>query len=168
MYPMKNYVDELIYISDEGKYEFEKYREYSYLDQNENLANKPEIKDKLLRNYIQSMLSTKVKSYWIYPVPELGFDIARKNYYSFIKKQKIEDSYEVDYNRYLQRNNYILSVFSSFEQNKYFNPIKMEAVFCEKLTSCLVQQKGIPFYYDDDHLSYEGGKKVLSQIDFLR
>ena len=102
---MKNYVDELIYVSDEGKYEFEKYREYSYLDQNENLANDPEIKDKLLRNYIQSMLSPKVKSYWIYPVPELGFDIARKNYYSFLKKQKIEDSYEINYNRYLQRNN---------------------------------------------------------------
>ena len=67
---------------------FEKYREYSYLDQNENLANKPEIKDKLLRNYIQSMLSTKVKSYWIYPVPELGFDIARKKLLFLYKKTK--------------------------------------------------------------------------------
>jgi hypothetical protein len=168
MYPMDNYVDELLYISDDGKYEFEKYREYSYLDKDENLANHSEIKNKLLRNYIKSMLNTKIKSYWIYPVPELGFDIARKNYYSFLKNQKIDESYEIDYYRYLQRNDYILSVFSSFEQNEYFNPIKMESVFCKKKPSCFVQQKGIPFYYDDDHLSYEGGKKVLSQIDFLK
>ena len=45
---VKNYVDELIYISDEGKYEFEKYSFIVNLDQNENLANKL-IKDKLFK-----------------------------------------------------------------------------------------------------------------------
>lgn len=168
MYPMKGYVEELLYISDEGKYEFEKYRQYSYLDRNENLANNPEIKDKLLRNYIQSMLNTKIKTYWIYPIPELGFDIAKKNYYTFLKNQKIDKDIEINYNRYLLRNKYVLSVFSSFEKNKYFNPIRMEEVFCISKISCFVQQDGIPYYYDDDHLSFEGGKKMLRKIDFLK
>ena len=95
--------------------------------------------------------------------------LQEKNYYSFIKKQKIEDSYEVDYNRYLQRNNYILSVFSSFEQNKYFNPIKNGSVFCEKIKPHVwYNKKGYHFIMMTITCLYEGGKKGIKSNRFFK
>ena len=75
------------------------------------------------------------------------------------------DELTVSAPRYLERNKLIIEWFDAMQAENLLK-VPVFGLFCTAGPSgrCDVQRDGVPLYNDDDHLSYEGSKRVVSAI----
>lgn len=111
---------------------------------------------------ISKLLSAGKRVVLIYPIPEQGWDIpllAAKANYLGSEFQKNGVKKDVIERRYSE----VVSLFDSFGENKNLVRIFPTKIFCDE-NRCASSLKGVPLYYDDDHLSNEGAKLVVKEI----
>jgi peptidoglycan/LPS O-acetylase OafA/YrhL len=100
----------------------------------------------------------------VYPVPEVGWQLARKNFISD-GNYPVFTSYpaEAFYNRN-ELINRILDDFSSSHSS--VSKIRPSEIFCNTWAPkrCVVQIRATPLYYDYNHLSDYGARFVVDQI----
>jgi hypothetical protein len=99
MFPVDNHINEMPYRNSEGGIEIESYRQYISVI-NGKMSFTADNKKKALTNFIDNLLISTNRLYLIYPVPEIGFDIARKNIYHYNKFNFPLQEISIPYNDY--------------------------------------------------------------------
>ena len=110
----------------------------------------------------------------VYPVPEMGFDVARmalKNYQNILDKLKtitnnpkipiLTTSYDV----YKKRNKIVFESLDSIQHPNIYR-VYPDKIFCDTtvLNRCVANDKDNLFYRDHHHLSLAGSKYVVNDI----
>lgn len=168
LYPIKGFVEEMPYRNSEGGIEKDaKYREYA-VNNNGKLDFDIAAKEDALRSLVEGLLSTNQRIFLIYPIPEIAWNIARKNWDYYGSHKSILGEISIPYEDFKLRNKFVVGVFDSFSSRENFQPVRPSEVFCDSYLKnrCVAQYKTIPYYYDDDHLSDIGANLLIDS--FLR
>lgn len=158
MYPIDKAIDDLSFDNLEGGVEYNRYREYSVVLPDGGLSKGLGDKRNALRKFLDEMSTTGKPVYVIYPIPELGWDIAKLNFLAGNTLRTITTSRHL----YESRNRFIIGVFDSYRAvNVHMVPVA--DLLCD-MSRCYGQRDGVPLYYDDDHLSSRGADLVLDAL----
>jgi peptidoglycan/LPS O-acetylase OafA/YrhL len=165
LYPIDGVIDEMPSRNSDGGRERESYREYAVYS-NSKLDYTAEGKKAAVGHLLRGVIETGNPIVLIYPVPEISWDIAALNlrYWTYNKALLMEIS--IPYTDYLSRNKFIIDIFDRHVESPNVIPIKPADIFCNTFREnrCVAQFKGVPYYYDDDHLSDDGAKLLVDRI----
>lgn len=164
LYPVKGFIEDMPYRNSEGGVESEDYREYGVQD-DEELKFDAKSKQSALIQFVQEMASASQQLYLVYPIPEIGWDVARLNWSHYRNSSSVLKNISIPSSDYIQRNSFVIKVFDSLDIDN-LTPIKPYKVFCDSfiIGRCVAQINSIPLYYDDDHLSYVGSEYLVNAI----
>jgi peptidoglycan/LPS O-acetylase OafA/YrhL len=110
----------------------------------------------------------------IYPIPETGWNVSQKIFFhyrvknldnkkfnNYLLKNPITTSYSV----YLKRSQKSFELLDSINHKNVYR-IYPNKFFCDKLLAdrCITHDDKNIYYYDDNHLSYEGSKIINEMI----
>jgi peptidoglycan/LPS O-acetylase OafA/YrhL len=167
LYPVEGFIEEMPYKNSEGGVEQESYREYA-VNLNGTLSFEVSAKESALRNLVEGLLRSNQRIFLIYPVPEIAWDITKKNWNYYKQHNAILSEISIPYGDYKSRNRFVNDIFDSFSTRENFYPVKPSEIFCNTFIKnrCVAQYDSLPYYYDDDHLSDAGAKLVVDK--FLR
>lgn len=137
---------------------------------NNKKLNKKKYK-KNFKNSLNEILKNGNKILLVYPIPEVGWNPKRRLLnMSFFIKSRIdellkENFISTSYDVYLKRTK---ETFELYDSIKHKNLIRVypDKLFCntKKLNRCIINEDNIIYYYDDDHLSLDGSKKLFDRI----
>jgi peptidoglycan/LPS O-acetylase OafA/YrhL len=165
LYPIKKMITDMPYKNSEGGVEKESYREYAV--NHDGVADfSAEAKSDSLKSFIDGFLSTGVRVFFVYPIPEIGWNVADANWRHFQDKKDVLASVSIPYSDFLARNRFVTGVFDTFLGRKNFIPVSPGDIFCNSFVKgrCVAQFDAVPFYYDDDHLSDEGARYLVEEL----
>jgi len=165
LYPLKGFIEEIPYRNSEGGVEVENNNSKYAVIKNGKLVFSPNEKELAVRKFLDKFLATKSQIFLVYPVPEIAWNIAKKNWLYYTEKGEILDEISIPYDDYKIRNKFILAIFDSYSKSKNLFPIKPSTIFCDTfiLDRCVAQFNKVPYYFDDDHLSDLGAKLVIDK-----
>ena len=157
------YLYETGYDNEEGGKESDLEDTFYY---DEIRDNKKQRFNKVLIAYkksIEELLINGKKIYFVYPVPEIGWDVPRQTYKLDIRDQ---GNFSISYKPYIKRSKPVINIFD--ELLKYDNFIKIDPskLFCNIITPgrCETSINGKLLYFDDDHVSNYGAKIIINEI----
>ncbi len=93
----------------------------------------------------------------VYPVPEIAYDVPR-TLARFVAQGRSPSDLTIAKSDYETRNEFIIGVMDSFE-NESIVRVKPADKLCES-DRCITVNDGDSLYFDDDHLSLEGGAYI--------
>ena len=166
MYPVAGSVDELAFNNGEGGREHIEPRKYTTLDLNGTPslegAGKKDAIDMLLRTMNQ--LNKPV--FVIHPIPEVGWDIPKYNFVSYLNDKSTPMSISTSHERFKNRNSFVNDALNNVQNYQNLIHIKPERQLCDSLMKgrCVAQWNGTPLYYDDNHLSNAGARMITQGI----
>jgi peptidoglycan/LPS O-acetylase OafA/YrhL len=166
LYPIKGQIDDMTSKNSEGGVENNstQYQFASVLNGKINFDS--ESKKIALNNFLDGILSSTKKLYLIYPVPEISWDIVRKNIVYYRVNGTLLDEISIPYSDFKKRNGYVYTIFNEYKNNPRVVTIKPENIFCNSFVAdrCVAQYETTPFYYDDDHLSDAGAHLLVEKL----
>lgn len=170
LYPVDGEIEQLAFTNSDGGHEIERYRQYLALREDGTPSFAAAPKADALRGFIGGLLSAGLDVYFVYPVPEIGWNIAAKNMRHYAVHGSPLPEISIDHEDFLARNSFVHRVFAEFETAPNFIPVRPAEIFCDTFIAgrCAAQHDAVPFYYDDDHLSDVGAGRVVDQIFRLR
>lgn len=165
LYPIVGEIEAMPYANSEGGIENEAYRRYAVYHEGELLFEK-EAKHRAVTEFIEGLLATKAPLLLVYPIPEIAWDIASLNWRSWVNQKVALNEISIPYDDYLSRNAFISSTFDEFSGASNFHAIRPAEIFCNTfvVNRCVAQYGGVPFYFDDDHLSDAGARLLVDEI----
>ena len=165
LYPVEGFIEDMPYKNSEGGFEKESFRQYAVLV-DDNLKFDKHSKTAAVSELVNGLLSTNLRLFLIYPVPEIGWDISRLNWNHYKNNNTLLESISIPKSDYETRNKFVEKIFDSFGGRKNLYPIRPSKVFCDTIVRarCVAQHNTVPFYYDDDHLSDVGAKLVVDMF----
>jgi peptidoglycan/LPS O-acetylase OafA/YrhL len=126
------------------------------------------IEQKLIET-IKAYISTNKVIVVIYPIPEAGWDIPTKlaKEALFMQNESIlPDHLSTSFGVYKSRNNASIKLLDSIGDYPNLIRIRPEQYLCDTYVEnrCITQLKGVPLYYDDDHLNTFGANLITQHI----
>lgn len=117
---------------------------------------------------VKNILKMGKKVILIYPTPEVGWNVPEYLFKS-VKVMRSELSAETastSFSQYEQRNRKTIDILDAIEDNPHLTRIYPDKIFCNSFVAsrCVVHEKGMPFYSDDNHLTEAGAEKIIQQI----
>jgi len=166
LYPLKGFIEQIPYRNSEGGVENENNNSQYAVIKNNKFVFSADVKEVAIRNLIDGFLETKNQIFLVYPIPEIAWNIAKKNWLYYREKGRILDEISIPYDDYKIRNRFVIEIFDSYSSSKNLYQIKPSNIFCDTFLPdrCVAQYKGVPFYFDDDHLSDTGAKLVIDKL----
>lgn len=173
MYPILGHIETLYFENSEGG------REKSYIGQRvdpaearrhtpEAIAAQAQARRRDMERFLEGLVATGRSVVLVYPVPEIGWDITRLNLNHYAVTRRVLDAISIPREDYRQRNAFVLEIFDRIERAGHPNlfTVKPEHVFCDTYAAgrCSAQANGVPFYYDDNHLSDDGARLIVREI----
>ncbi len=157
------YLYETGYDNEEGGKESDLEDTFYY---DEISDNKKQRINKVLIAYkksIEELLINGKKIYFVYPVPEIGWDVPRQTYKLGIRDQ---GNFSISYKPYIKRSEPVINIFDELLQYDNFIKIDPSKLFCNILTAgrCETSINGKLLYFDDDHVSNYGAKIIINEI----
>jgi hypothetical protein len=117
-----------------------------------------------LYSLLDILLVENGRTFIIYQVPEVGWNVPMLNF-----KNYLNGNFGVDIttskNVYIQRTSVIKKWLDEYVKKRAIDKIEPENIFCNHEyypERCVAQYKNQPYYYDDNHLSNMGAKKLLN------
>lgn len=162
LYPIEGFIEMMPYRNSLGDEEKAEYREYHVLSEGKFYADATS-KREALEKFLIKLSSVSTPLFLIYPVPETAIDIEEKNRLYYGKNGDVLSDIYIPVSDYHQRNKFVVETFDSIVETHPIIPIKTEGLLCDH-KKCTVQEKSIPLYYDNNHLSYEGSKLIVDAI----
>lgn len=166
LYPIKNQIEDMPSKNSEGGIENDAgYREY--VSVNDGKLSFSGLDKKIaLTNFLDGLLSVTNRLYFVYSVPEVSWDIARKNILYYRNNGTPLNEISIPHSDFKKRNQFVNSIFKEYEEHSNFIAIKPENIFCDTYIKdrCVAQYQSIPYYYDDDHLSDVGSKLIIDNF----
>lgn len=166
LFPIPGIIDDLAFSNRAGGVGTEDYREYLAKVGDDEPSEAEDPKRQALRNFLDLIVNSGVKTYLVYPVPEIGWNVAQVNTQYYEQNHALLRELTIDHDEYLKRNRFVLDVFSEYAGRGGIVPIRPEAVFCETFVpgKCAAQIETRPFYIDDNHLSDLGAWHLVNAI----
>jgi len=158
LYPIAGSIDRLSFDNGEGGVEHNRYRTYAAVDDAGIADTGSDAKHLALTKFLNTMDSIDVPVLLIYPIPELGWDIAKVNFHAGTMLNTLSTSK----NFYEERNKFVIDIFDRFEAKNIIK-IQVTDLFCDS-ARCYGQRNKIPLYYDDDHLSSDGARILVEKV----
>tara|TARA_B100000787_G_scaffold144932_1_gene114915 strand:+ start:1905 stop:3941 length:2037 start_codon:yes stop_codon:yes gene_type:complete len=114
------------------------------------------------KHSIKSILAHGNKIILIYPIPEVGWHVPKKIFYS--KSYKTDDI-TTSYNVYKDRSKSSIDLLDSIKDENIYR-VYPDKLLCNTFVKerCAVQDNDSIFYYDDDHLSNKGSELINNLI----
>ncbi|MBT4711447.1 MAG: acyltransferase [Alphaproteobacteria bacterium] len=165
LYPIENRIEFMTFDNQEGGVEVGDLKEFAVVDENGGLDRGEVAKRGALTGLVWSLLTMEMPIFLTYPIPEVGWDIAKENIHSYKYQSKILDRLSTDMALYDRRNAFVIETFDAITDPDLI-PVRPRDIFCNTLIQdrCVAQFDGVPLYYDDDHLSYVGAEMLVNQI----
>jgi hypothetical protein len=115
---------------------------------------------------IQELLASGKKVILVYPVPEQGWDIPKFTARQLWFGSTLSGGVAVREEVITKRNADVVAAFDAFGKHQNLARVVPQKIFCNTYIKerCASQLGGVPFYYDDDHLSNAGAQLVVSEI----
>ena len=112
---------------------------------------------------VHRLLASGKKIYLLYPIPELPVHISKAvTPFSILGSQTLLNLRNTTSSRYyFARNNFILNKLDALQYNSNLHAIRPFEILCNK-EYCPAVVNETALYFDDDHLSVEGSKILLS------
>ncbi len=104
-------------------------------------------------------LSKSRSVYLMTPTPEFEYEIPKKMARNMLLKGNYDDIF-ISYDDYVERNSNIFKVFDELKETCDVKIIHAEKSLCNH-DKCLATEKNRPIFYDDNHLSEWGNKKLI-------
>lgn len=169
LFPIPGEIDTLEATNSEGGREVEDYREY-VIANSFGIGTEAVQKKLALLQLFGNLLIASERLYLVGPVPEIAWNINRINFSYYRAHGEILDQLSIPQKDFEERSRFINGVIKEFELE---NPTSnLRVIFpadslCDTFVKsrCIAQWKGIPLYFDDDHLSYEGAKLLFDSVD---
>ncbi len=169
-YPIDGVIDDLVFVGSEGNSERDDEYGESDVLRDGVLSRTQGDKKWALLTYIEKLAAASKRLFLVYPIPETGIDIEKHNRLSYQRSGLILDSISTSIDDYERRNAFVTGVFDELLVSQS-NIVKIDpkAVFCNTFipNRCAAQFNTVPYYYDDDHLSKEGGDLIIGEISAL-
>lgn len=170
LYPVPGQIGQLEATNSDGGHEVEDYREY-VIANSKGVGISAELKREAIEQLLSGLLESSKKVVVIGPVPEVAWNIARLNLTHFRTRGKVLDSVSIAHSDYESRNQFVLRIFEDLELR---GVEKLQVVYpsnqlCNSYLEarCVAQVDGLPLYLDDDHLSDDGARLVIQEVEFL-
>lgn len=166
LYPVAGEVEDLHYTNDAGVKERAYYfRQFQALDADGKRSFSREAKEAAAKRYVSDLASVGKWVVLIYPIPETAWDIQKLNAHDFNVTGTVRDEITIGAAGYLKRHKLILEWFDALGGDRLIK-VPVKDLFCSSGPEgrCRIQENGVPLYYDDDHLSYEGAKRVVDPV----
>ncbi len=166
MYPVNNLVIDSSFNNQEGGIEYHKNPSLNYAPtQSGNWVIDGEWKKQAVLTLINKLIETQKQVLVVYPIPEVGWDLPRYNFATYLQTGEVKKDVSTSYALYKSRNQFIIETLNDQRLNKAIR-IRPEEFFCheEGDTRCLAQSKLHPYYYDSNHLASEGAKPIALEI----
>jgi peptidoglycan/LPS O-acetylase OafA/YrhL len=163
--PIEGSIRSSVFDNGEGGVELEKESRYMAL----NKAGVPSFDGTAKRQAIQAALDVVTDSnrrtFLIYPVPEVGWNIPRQNLKRFKSGESIVAGITTSYRRYLERNEFITEVLDEYSGPNVVR-IRPSEMLCDSYVKerCITALDRKALYYDDNHLSDFGAAIVVEEI----
>jgi peptidoglycan/LPS O-acetylase OafA/YrhL len=158
LHPIEGFIDAPTFDNEEGGREMGTHREYFALGSDGRLSKAASVKRSAVEHLLESMTATGKRIFLVYPVPELGWDVARTKF--FYPDRDLSTSFDL----YKTRNRFILKVFDEYAAPNIVK-IRTADLFCNGQTGrCIGQSGSVPLYLDDDHLSDAGAKLIVDRV----
>jgi peptidoglycan/LPS O-acetylase OafA/YrhL len=166
MYPVAGSVDELAFNNGEGGREHIEPRKYTTLDLNGLPSLEGSGKKDAIAMLLRTMNELNKPVFVIHPIPEVGWDIPKYNFVSYLNDKSTPMSISTSHERFKSRNSFVNDVLNNVQNYQNLIHIKPERHLCDSLVKgrCVAQWNGTPLYYDDDHLSNAGARMVTQDI----
>jgi hypothetical protein len=166
MYPVQGSVDELAFNNGEGGREHIEPRKYSTLDLNGTPSLEGAGKKNAIDMLLRTMNELNKPVLVIHPIPEVGWDISKYNFVSYLNDNSTPMSISTSHESFKNRNSFVNNVLNNVQNYQNLIHIKPERLLCDSVIKgrCMAQWNGIPLYYDDDHLSNAGARMVTQDI----
>lgn len=129
----------------------------------------PEMREKEMARSFKAMVSALLKSgkrvVLVYPVPEPGWDVPRylaQSHRLGLRQPNLTTSYS----QFQDRNRRAYGALDDIGRSDQLIRLYPAAQLCNvvKLNRCSLVVNGMPLYFDDDHLSREGGSLALPNL----
>lgn len=114
-------------------------------------------------------LQSSGKPVWVvYPVPEVGWDLPRYNFATYLQTGKVPADVSTSYALYKQRNRFVIEVLDDLKLYG-IQRIRPEDYFCKvgDGTRCMAQVNWQPYYYDSNHLASAGARPIAQEVGRL-
>ena len=131
---------------------------YSYLDQKEKNMNPEDLYLSKLNQTLCS-ISTNNDLYVLEPIPEIGIDVPLTISRKLVLGK--DPSTGISIFDYKKRNKKIINQLNESKNNCSFKTIKTSKYLCSSENFCKANEGKMPLYFDDDHLSEYGNKKLI-------
>ncbi|MEP6021549.1 MAG: acyltransferase family protein [Paracoccaceae bacterium] len=112
---------------------------------------------RLYQRSVQTLLDAGKTVIVVYPVPEQGWDVPMHMAKDLFYRDKVTDV-SVSHAHYQSRNARTIAAFDGLGDHPKLHRVRPAAIFCDTFHAgrCAGSHKGVPLYYDDDHLSHTG------------
>jgi len=170
LFPIPGEIDRLEATNSEGGHAVEDYREY-VIANSKGSGTGADVKSLALLQLFAGLLEASERLFIIGQVPEIAWNINRINFTYYRARGEVLDQLSIPRSDFEERSRFINGVIEDF---KLQNPTPRLSVvspadsFCDTFVEgrCVAQWQGIPFYSDDDHVSYEGAKLIFESVDW--
>lgn len=166
LYPIPGQIDELSFDNHEGGIERNSFQTMVAVHSDGIVDTGADGKKAALEHFMGDLIGLNKDLIVVYPVPEVGWDIAKLNWFYYNEHGEPLPEISTSYALYKERNGFVMSVFDEFQGLGNVHFVRPDTIFCNTLIPdrCVAQFNGVPLYYDDDHLSDAGAKLVVRDI----
>jgi len=164
LYPIDGLDLDMPYRNSDGYVEIANKRDYSMLI-GVKFYSDVNVKRTFLSKFLTDLSAASNRLFLVYPVPETGIDIERLNRFHYQKTGELLEHISTPFSDYQARNAFVQNTFDTLPDSNIVR-IRPDQLFCQNYLKdkCVMQWDSIPFYYDDNHLSYQGAKLLVDEI----
>lgn len=171
MFPAPGYVDELNFDNGVGGIENDLgYRRNVALSPSGEASEDWADKRIAFSDLLDRFAATGAKVFLSYPIPEIGWDIAKENLQSFRGTGEILTELKYPSETYYLRNGPAIEVLDAAAiRHANIELIRIDLRLCEEISVgyCVAQNQDSIFYLDDDHVSDAGADLLLKDVSLL-
>lgn len=166
LYPVDGAGNTVGFVNGEGGEEDMGIRAYVARDKRGNYVLDGEAKFAALRAFLLGLKGIGAPVAVLYPVPEVGWHIGNFNFKRLIAEGRIPEEISTDFSHYLVRNQFILGALGKLVPELGLRSVDPAMLFCNtsRPGRCMAQEKGVPLYFDDDHVSETGARMLIAKL----
>lgn len=166
MYPVDNLLLDASFDNQEGGVEYHKNPKSSFAPTKSGTwVTDSEWKKQAVWEFLLKLIETRKQILVVYPIPEVGWDLPRYNFATYLQTGEVKKNISTSYELYKARNRFIIETLDDQKIDK-ITRIRPEDFFCREDagTRCLAQSNLKPYYYDNNHLASDGARPIALEI----
>lgn len=166
LYPVPGAIDSLVFDNGESGVEHGDTPRENYTLLEGRRSNAAAGKSAAIHAFIENAASGRKQFFLVYPIPEVGWDLPRVNFRSYLATGDVDSVISTSFDAYRKRNAFIEEVLNQVPERDNMTRIRPAGLLCDTGLKgrCLAQANKVALYYDDDHLSNAGATVVISEI----